>query len=337
MKTALCYISLFVFVVRLQAQKTDFASIDFKKADSIALSYKNEQLTNIPELSQKLTDGLSTDTERFRAIYMWICQNIANDYALYFRNMGKRYKYRNDSLKLKEWNDKFRNISIKKLLKNRRTICTGYAYLLQQFSEQLGIPCEIIHGYARTSTIDVEKLTSPNHSWNAVYLNNKWYLCDPTWAAGIPDPDTNLFTFTYNDGFFLANPELFAINHFPVDTQWLLLPEKNITFNDFLEVPVLYGSTYNTLNSYSSPKKMHHNFIKNEALEYRFETLQPVAAKQIRLSIDNGSDTRDVYPENILQSGTHVSFSYAFEHKGFYDVHLYINDRLISTHTVRVK
>ena len=84
---------LSVFVSGINAQVSDFKHLDFTKADSIALSLKKEKLTNLPELSYKLTSNLDTDAERFRAIYRWVCANIANDYGLYLKNNRKRQRF----------------------------------------------------------------------------------------------------------------------------------------------------------------------------------------------------------------------------------------------------
>ncbi|GLB53514.1 hypothetical protein NBRC110019_25550 [Neptunitalea chrysea] len=332
----LFYLSLFVFVCSIQAQQSDFATIDFTKADSLAKAYKNEQLTNIPELTKKLTSGLTTDVEKFRAVYKWICTNIANDYGLYEQNMHKRNKFKNDSSKLKQWNRKFSAISFKKLSKHQRAICTGYAYLLQQFSLEIGIPCNIVHGYARTSTTFIDKDSSPNHSWNAVWLNNQWYLCDPTWASGVPDPKTGTFSFYYNNGFFMAEPQLMAINHFPVDTQWLLLKENPPTFTNFLEAPILYGNTFEYLSNYNTPAKMHYEIEKNDSIVYQFTLKKQVNSKDIRLFIDGGNGPKEVTPEHISIHNNTVTLTHSFNKKSFYDVHLYIEDHIISTHTIKV-
>ena len=76
------YLLLFLVALQSHAQKSDFKQISFKKADSIAFAFKNEGLDNMPQLAYKLTSGLSTDVERFRAIYKWVCANIANDLSL---------------------------------------------------------------------------------------------------------------------------------------------------------------------------------------------------------------------------------------------------------------
>lgn len=328
---------LTVVVFQCHAQVTDFDHINFHKADSIALACKNEGLANMPQLVSKLTSQLSTDVERFRAIYRWVCGNIANDYSQYSKNMRKRERFRNDTSKLRDWNDKFRKVSFQALLENQKTICTGYAYLVSELSSLANIECEIVNGFARTSMINVETLFTPNHSWNAVKLNGKWYLCDPTWASGVPNATTNRFEFNYNDGFFLANPQLFAINHYPIDEKWWLLDKDQPTFENFLEAPVFYGKTYSNLSLYSEPKKMHNTVQKNETVIFKCELLKPIHKDDISLLLDNGNGSKTIHPRGTSIKNKSLTIEYSFEHSGFYDVHLLIGTDLIASYTFRVK
>ena len=336
MKTMLA-IALFSLVFPLRAQVDDFSNIDFTKADRIAHKYKEESLKNLPTLAYNLTYQLPTEVERFRAIYRWVCNNIANDYRLYEKNMHKRRRFKDDSLKLKSWNEKFRKLSLRTMIEDKRAICTGYAYLLQEMSQLAGIQCEVVHGYARTSTINVETLTMPNHSWNAVQLNGKWYLCDPTWASGTPSAKNFRFEFNYNDGFFLTNPKLFAINHYPEDPRWLLIDENPPKYEDFLDAPVFYGKAYENLKSYSAPSKMHNTVKKNERVTFKCQLQRVINTNDVILLVDNGNDTRKVHPENITIKNEDLIIEYAFERTGFYDVHFMIGPDLISTYTFRVK
>ncbi|MDG5490277.1 transglutaminase domain-containing protein [Psychroserpens sp. SPM9] len=330
------YLWLFIFVFQSHAQRSDFDHINFQKADSIALTCKDEGLYNLPQLAFKLTSNLTTDVERFRAIYKWVCTNIANDYNLYLRNKRKRTKFKNDSLKLTEWNTRFKKEIFRKLLKQEKTICTGYAYIVQELSKLANIDCEIVHGFGKTSTTHIEKSDPPNHSWNAVKLNNKWYLCDPTWASGIPNPETNAFKFKYNDGYFLANPKLFAVNHFPLERQWALI-ESAPTFDEFLAAPILYGNAYANLTGHNAPKEMYHLIHKYETLQFEYELQSVVNTETIRFLIDNGHHSQKVKPTSIHLENQSLILEQQFDVKGFYDVHLYIGDDLISTYTVKVK
>ncbi|MEH6535080.1 MAG: transglutaminase domain-containing protein [Psychroserpens sp.] len=332
------YLLLFIVVFQSHAQLSDFKNIDFKKADSLAVACKDEGLDNLPQLAYKLTEDLTTDVERFRAIYKWVCSNIANDYNLYLRNKRKKTRFKNDTLKLEAWNNRFKKEIFRKLLKQEKTICTGYAYIVQELSKLANLNCEIVHGFGKTSTTNIKESDPPNHSWNAIKLNNKWYLCDPTWASGIPDPETNAFSFQYNDGYFLTNPKLFSINHFPIDKKWSLLEEEESpSFDEFLAAPILYGKAYTNLTVHDAPKQMHHSIQKNEKVIFKYKLQKPVDLDQITFLIDNGHTNRKTQPTSTKIENRSLILEQQFDTKGFYDVHLYIGEDLISTYTVKVK
>lgn len=330
-------ILLFTCTLHVQAQISDFKTINFKKADSIALECKDEGLYNLPELSNKLTSPLTTDVEKFRAIYKWVCNNLANDYSLYLKNKRKRERFKDDSIKFNTWNNNFRKKLFKTLLEDKRTICTGYAYLVKTLAELANLECEIIQGYGRVSITDIENLDLPNHSWNAIKLNNKWYLCDPTWASGIPNPETNRFTFNYNDGFFLANPKLFAVNHFPKNPKWWLMDNDIPTFEAFLTAPIIYGKAYENLELHIAPKLMHHVIKKYETITFKYQLSKTTKPEDISLLIDNGFNNRKTKPTSASIKNKSLIIKHQFKTNGFYDVHLYIKDDLISTYTIKVK
>ena len=106
---------------------------------------------------------------------------------------------------------------------------TGKKYLMGR------VECEIVDGYGKTVDYNVEELGIPNHSWTAVSLNKKWYLADATWSSGSFDLQANKFIKDYDDGYFLAEPQLFALDHYPLDSTWLLSTEK-FTKDDFVQV-----------------------------------------------------------------------------------------------------
>ncbi len=334
---AVRYLFLFIFVLQSNAQISDFDHINFRKADSIALACKNEDLGNLPQLSHRLTSSLNTDVERFRAIYKWVCSNIANDYNLYSKNKRKRKKFENDQDKLHAWNEHIKKEIFRKLLKRKKTICTGYAYLIKELSDLADLDCEIVHGYGKTSTTDIDKLNTPNHSWNAIKLDEKWYLCDPTWASGIPNPKTNMFTFEYNNGYFLTNPQLFAINHHPINSKWQLLEEEKPSFETFLEAPIIYGKAYTNLSFHHMPEKMHNTIQRNEKVSFKYQLLKSADVEDINLLIDNGFNDKRIQPTDTSIKNQQLTFDHQFESTGFYDVHLYIGNDLISTYTFRVK
>jgi len=337
MKT-LCSFLLAILTWQSYSQISDFDHINFSKADSIARAHKGEQLKNLPDLAHKLTSNLETDVEKFRAIYLWVCTNVANDYRLYLKNKKKRKKFEDDSLKLEAWNDDFKEKLFGKLRKRKKTICSGYSYIVSELSKLANINCVMINGFGRTSTTSIDTYNSPNHAWNGVKLNGKWYLCDATWASGIVHPNNYGFKFNYNDGLFLTKPKFFALTHYPIDSRWILLePENTPSFDDFLSNPIMYGSAYKHLEVLSNPTKMHHVLKKNTILKFEYTLKNKVALKDVVLILDNGFLTETVTPDKVQVKGKLLSFEFPFKTKGFYDVHFSIGNDLIATYTVKVE
>ncbi|TCK67446.1 transglutaminase superfamily protein [Winogradskyella wandonensis] len=333
------FLVLFLFYFAsfcLSAQSEDFSSIDFTEADKLAKQNRGASLDDMPELVYNLTNSLETDAERFRAIYLWVCNNVKNDYGLYAKNKRKRKRFKDDSLKLEAWNEKFKKKIFSTLLRRRRTICTGYAYLVKTLSQLANIDCKIINGFGKPSSGNPEDLEEPNHSWNAVNLNGKWYLCDPTWASGIQDSESGRFKFSYNNGLFLVTPQLFAISHFPIEPKWFLM-DKTPSFNDFVNAPILYNDAYKLLSNHIGPNRLYNEIEVNSSLEISYTLKPKINAEDVSLTIVDGSSSTTKLPDNVEQNGNSIDISYKFKRKGFYDVHLQINGFLVATYVVRVK
>lgn len=325
------------FPIKNQAQRSDFSHISFKSADSIAAVNKGADLNNLPKLAFDLTHNLNTDVERFRAIYIWVCSNVKNDFRMYQRNHAKRVKYRDDSIKLRLWNKRFQKVLFKQLHKNQKTICSGYAFLIKELCDLSGLESEIIDGYARTSTTNIEKLTTPNHQWNAIKLNNKWYLNDATWASGITNPNTFKFEFNYNDGFFLSPPELFAINHYPTTPKWFVFKQNTPSFETFLNGPVLYGNAYKYLRKHQTPVSLENQIQKKETIVFTYELNNPEEITNIQFEIDNGNSISIIKPNKVSINGSSLVIEHQFTSNGYYDLHLFLNEDRIATYVFNVK
>lgn len=326
---------LLLFVKVSFGQQSDFNHINFTKADNIAKLYKSKRLLELNKTTYNLTKNLSTDVEKLRAIYVWICNNIANDFSLYSLNERKRKKYVKDSLKLQNWNSKFKQKLFKKLLKKKKTICTGYAYLLKEMCNIAGIESKMVNGFGRTSSVDFTKLTMPNHTWNVVKLNNKWYLCDPTWSTGISFPEEGRFEFTYNDGYFLTDPKLFFQNHFPINSQYTLLKE-NPSFLEFTELPLLYPEAFNVLEKQITPNKMYHEVKKDATINFKYKLKKKIDKSKVKLVYFAGNNQRKLKAEININNDNILTVTNTFNKKGYYDIHLYIDNKIIVTHTISV-
>lgn len=165
------------------SQYSEFDSVDFSKADSIAELYSEFDLRNQKNLAELLTKDLTTDVQKFRSIFKWITLNISYDLVLYRESTSKELQYKFRKNKLEHWRKHFNKKVLKTLVKHKRSICSGYSLLLQSLCAHTNIQCEVIEGYGRTTNTPIGS-GRINHAWNAVNLNGNWHLCDATWASG---------------------------------------------------------------------------------------------------------------------------------------------------------
>lgn len=320
----------------VQAQSTGFGKVDFRKADSIAALYKGESLKNLAVLAHQLTAPFTSQVQKFRAIYTWVSTNITNDYWAYAKNKRKREKLRDDSLALARWNRSFRTKVFKKLLKRKTTVCTGYAYLIKEMAAMADINCKIINGHGRSVNANIGKAGVPNHSWNAVQLGGKWYLCDATWSSGEFYLQQNSFVPDYNDGYFLADPALFVKNHYPLDTNWLLMSHKP-TFTDFLNAPLVYKHAFSYHITPVKPRAMHSQIVKNKSITFLLKAPKTIKTDEISLELIKNENSRKVKPEITRTKEGLLELKYQFKSPGYYDVHLKVAKDYIATYTIKVK
>jgi transglutaminase/protease-like cytokinesis protein 3 len=315
------------------AQVSDFKSINFTIADNVASLNEGSSLENLPLLAYKLTHKLPTQVEKFRAIYTWVCNNIEGDYYQHEKVNRTRKKFQNDSLGYIKWNNGYKKTAFKTLRKHKKTMCTGYAYLIKELCFLANIACEIVDGYGRSINANVEQLEMTNHSWNAVKLNNKWYLCDATWSSGYIDENNN-FVNDYNEGYFLTDPTLFAKNHYPTLQKWLL--NATVTPTDFVLSPLVYGEIFKHKVILISPEQMQIKTKENAEIYFSFKRLKNSTLDTVSVVLFSGSNSRPLEIYALKNENKIVNFKYRFEHKGYYDVHLKINNDIVATYTVEV-
>jgi hypothetical protein len=319
----------------LHAQLSDFANTDFKKADSIARLYPNHSLRNLNDLANKLTTPLTTEVEKFRAIYTWTSLNIENDYELYIKNKRNREKMQ-DPDALQKWNTKLNGIVFERLLKKHRTVCTGYAYLIKEMASVAGLSCEIVNGYGRTAQANIGGPGFVNHSWNAIQLNNKWYLCDATWSSGSVDTQERMFVKKYNDCYFLLEPTLFIRNHYPVDTTWMLF-ESKLTLPEFLNRPLVYNGIFQYKITQLLPETFNITADKGQPVSFQFTKDGEKVIEKVELLIKGPGAPYSVYPQLHQHISGLSSADHTFTAKGKHVVHILFNDEYAFTYTVYVR
>lgn len=330
-------LSILFCATLLYGQRSDFREVDFRKADSIARLYEGEKLQNLPVLTHKLTTDLPTPVEKFRAIYSWVGTNIENDYGAYLTTRKKRQKLAKDREAFLEWNSSFTPKVFKRLIADRKTACTGYAYLIREMASLAGIPSEIVNGYGRTPTIRLESNSTANHSWNKVEIDGKWYLCDATWSAGrVILQDTGPeFQNNYFDGYFLADPDLFIKNHYPLEIGSSLLSDPP-SYEEFLNGPVVYKEAFKFPVVPLQPMEMDLEITKEDQVSFAFRIPGDFGNQDIRMFLNTGGSDRKAAPVSKRTFSTYT-LEYTFEKTGLYDVHFKIDEEPIATYVVRVR
>ncbi len=328
------YVIIGFFAIQLSyAQVSDFDDIDFTRADNIAKLNEGESLKNLPLLAFNLTSKLHTQAEKFRAIYTWVCLNVRGDIRQNIKIEKKRKRFKSDSLEYIKWNEEYKKTAFKKLLKHKKTMCTGYAYLLKELCFLSNIDCKIINGYGITVEANVEKLELVNHSWNAVKLNNKWYLCDATWSSGYSNGE-NVFIKEFNDGYFLTEPVLFAKSHYPIEKKWLL--DSALLKSAFVPSPVVYSDTYKYKIIPIAPTKLNVEVLKNTEINFTLKTLKAIKKETISLIqfLGNKEERLKIYDFKYIDG--FIQFKHTFTRKGLHDIHIKVNDDIVLTYVVEV-
>lgn len=327
-------ILLLLLCLHVNAQKSDFKHIDFAKADSIAKSYSKASLRNMPLLVHNLTHNLNTQVEQFRAIHTWVCFNIESDHYFSEATLKKRRQLHDNISALEKWNTKQQTKVFKRLVRDKKTICSGYAYILKALTNLADIECEIVDGYARTVRTNVNTVDFPNHSWNIVKLNDKWYFADITQASGFYNLDEEEFVKNYTEGYFLATPELFAKNHYPLNDKWLLLDEKP-TLKQFVKAPIIYQNTYKHGVIPITPSGLVTTIEVGESISFQFKILEENCLEDISLFNDSLRNKKIKQTERIYNNGI-LKITYQFGKKGQFDVHTKVGKDVVSSFTVKV-
>ena len=207
---------LFLITCFSQQEVFSFASFTTGK--------EGRRITSPDSLSQQLTASYTTELEKVRSIFSWITDNISYNTIRYqphiknYQDDGAEADYDADSI-FKSLDERVAIITLKRGF----ALCDGYARLFKSLCDFAGIKSEVITGYARTNMGSNQFMC--NHKWNAVMIDNKWYLLDATWASGYLNFSGTNFIRDYNANYFLAPPKYFIQDHYPDDIKWTLLDD----------------------------------------------------------------------------------------------------------------
>ena len=165
------------------------------------LSIQSEY-ANMKSIAEQVSAGYLTDYDRAAAIHDWVCSYLYYDNDAL--NSGETAPYAAASV-----------------VNSRRAVCLGYATLYATLCRSIGIPCNVVSGYAlgvgsgdTRWTDENLNTTEQNHAWNEVYVDGRWAIVDPTW-----DSQNKYENGEFVEGsgvsrlYFDANLDFFSANH----------------------------------------------------------------------------------------------------------------------------
>ncbi len=192
-------------------------NLSFVHIDNHAQNTPFEVEKEVSLLANYLTKPALNDFDKARSFYVWLTTNVVYDMQAY-KNGRQRINKSNEDI-----------------LKRKRAVCFGYSKFFKALCDEVGLSSQVISGYSKGSLTSTPKLEEPDHAWNAVKLEGKWYLLDATWGAGVVYRKSD-FVHEFSDEYFLTLPEKLIVNHLPADPMWQLLPCA-ISAKDFKDSP----------------------------------------------------------------------------------------------------
>jgi transglutaminase/protease-like cytokinesis protein 3 len=199
-------------------------------------------------------------------IFYWITINIDYDTVAYF---SKDYK----------------DQSAEGVFRTRKSVCAGCANLYKYLSDQLQMPCEIVSGYSKGYGFDnqEEAPSETDHAWNAVEIDNHWYLMESTWGAGHLD-ERKQFNRELTTYYFLPRPTEMIYHHLPEDEKWQLL-RTPIKVLQFMQIPKLRPIYFELNLQLIQPRNQY--FVKMKLFSYIDEEYRLARMVRIILIIEN--------------------------------------------------
>lgn len=154
--------------------------------------------------------GLATTIEaKARAIYDWICANIAYDTTKQIHDANTC------------WNTK-------------RGVCQAYCELFCYMAEKVGLTAEMVNGKTKKHNGEIPE---EGHAWILVYKQGyDAILIDPTWGAGSVNGNKFIRN-TDNSMWFDVSPYWMIFSHFPEKEEWTMLGDYKISEDQFKKLP----------------------------------------------------------------------------------------------------
>ena len=216
-------------------------------------------------------DKIDFNEDTIKSVFDWIADNIRYDVSKYNEIENRTKNKNNSGFKTKE---EYNEHLLMKVIKNKKGVCEDYSLLFDAIVRELGYESIIIEGYSKDDKGKINR--SVGHAWNAVKVNNKWKLYDPTWGAGYVKTNTK-FIKKYFIEWYDVEPDEMIKRHMPFDPIWQL-SENPISYDNF---------DRNTQNKSSEEKYNFDQLIQEHLEKEKKEQMQDQVNRSKELGMGN--------------------------------------------------
>lgn len=314
-KLVLFLLTFISFIGRAQKPQNKFEAID----QYVSLLGKLSN-NNVAEITDTLTHHLESKELKSRAIYNWICNNIALD--------PKSTK-----------NNDPKNSDPEVVIQLRKASPVGFSKLFQEMASQAGIRCLIVDGYVKSKTDNINnKEDETNFCWNVVQLGtspNEWYYIDAANGCGYLDIKQTVFTPSFNPEYFFPDKYVFNLDHFAKNTSWLL-GDGPKSVKDFYALPLIKKGSYEFKLSKALPTL---GFIKaklNTPFKFNLKFNNHKSVNEI--SVISGEGAKQTKPEriNFEMKDDEIYFYYKFKKEDTTPFTILVEGKEILTYLVEI-
>jgi hypothetical protein len=260
------------------------AQSPYKEIDKYALDAPADVERTIPDLVKYLIKPAKNDTEKVRAICRWTADRVTYDHEL----AERVEKARSAGKSLPDYQ---KRMQAETVLKDRKTVCAGYANLFMSMCKNAGIEAVTINGHLR----------GVPHGWNAVKIGGKWQLLDVTGMRGA----------SMCEFFFLAPPEQLIFYNLPADPKWQLL-QKPVSKKEFEKLMV---ATIGPLFSYG----VSGNDVREKLNEKGFRALVKSSYVQGKSMVN----TKIQKPPLDFHLKVGAKYAFRIESKDFFEIGIF--------------
>jgi Transglutaminase-like superfamily len=170
---------------------------DYSRADQRAVAASPALEKSPAALGKFLGDGLTDPREKLRAVYQWMALRMNYDTVAYRTGVQVTQ-------------------SAQQALDARMSSCDGFSTLFADLAKHAGVEVQTVLGYVKDGMHQKgEAFKDTNHAWNAVRLDNQWYLIDSTWGTGYDDGKQ--FVRKFDAFYFLTPADQLHLSHLAKD------------------------------------------------------------------------------------------------------------------------